>query len=68
VAVRRNRDLGQRLRRIDVLEDGPEKLLAETSAVCVVGLLALAPPATTQFRLSAGAVKSAVLTLPVAAS
>jgi len=30
--------------------------------------LALAPPATTQFRLSAGAVKSAVLTLPVAAS
>jgi len=29
---------------------------------------ALAPPATTQFRLSAGAVKSAVLTLPVAAS
>jgi hypothetical protein len=30
--------------------------------------LALAPPATTQFRLSSGAVKSAVLTLPVAPS
>jgi stage II sporulation protein D len=30
--------------------------------------LAVAPPATTQFRLSAGAVKSAVLTLPVAPS